>query len=110
MAHFVDEDLINEWMPHFIYCGNYYGNNLESDRVENFKKLILKKMKKFEIESSMLTMLDMWRLKLVTEEKAEEAWDGMLEDDAEWGEMSINDDLEILRTNILNSSEIEVGC
>ena len=58
----------------------------------------------------MLTMLDLWRLKLVTEEKAEEAWDGMLEDDAEWGEMSINDDLEILRTNILNSREIKVGC
>ena len=78
MANFGDDEL----MPHFIYCGNYYGNNLESDRVQNFKKLILKKMKKMKIQSSMLTMLDMWRLKLVTEEKAEEAWDGMLEDRA----------------------------
>ena len=47
MANFVNDDLvIDELMPHFIYCGNYYGNNLESDRVQNFKKLILKKIKK----------------------------------------------------------------
>ena len=57
----------DELMPHFIYCGSYY---FDSPRDENFKKIILKKMKKFGIQSSMLTMLNMMRFNIVTEEKA----------------------------------------
>ena len=71
-------------------------------------------MKKFGIQSSMLTILNMKRFELITKEKVKEALDGnfhgMLKDERGWGEISINDDLEKFRTNLLNSKEIKVGC
>ena len=140
----------DELMPHFIYCGNYY----QTERVENFKEIILEEMKKIGIQSSMLTMLYMGRDELITKEKAKEVWDGKLENEKapiyfphriyqvqlfyaqifspkflprnlshpwqtvqlgnSWGppggEISINDDLEKFRRNLLNSKEIKVGC
>ena len=138
----------DELMPHFIYCGNYYRTKRE--RGENFKKIILKKMKKFGIQSSMVTMLELGRYELITKEKAKEVWDGKLENEIaptyfphriyqlqlfhaqnfalkflprnlsqpSWrreisindGKISINDDLEKFRRNLLNSKEIKVGC
>ena len=98
----------DELMPHFIYCGNYY----QTERVENFKEIILEEMKKIGIQSSMLTMLYMGRDELITKEKAKEVWDGKAEHEygPPWGEISINDDLEKFRRNLLNSKEIKVGC
>ena len=99
-------------MPHFIYCGNFYQTD---ERGGKFKNIILKKMKELGIKSSILTMLNMERYKLVTKEKAKKAWDGKLKNERDyrsehpWAEISINDDLEIFRTNLLKK-EIKVGC
>ena len=69
-------------------------------------------MKKFGIQSSMVTMLELGRYELITKEKAKEVWDGKAEHEygPPWGEISINDDLENFRRNLLNSKEIKVGC
>ena len=66
-------------------------------------------MKKYEIQSSMLTMLSMWRWNLITKEKAKEASEGKLKNEMGWKdkEVSINDDLEIFLINLLNSIEIK---
>ena len=55
-------------------------------------------------------MLEMCRQKLVTKEKAKEASEGKLKNERDWRfeEVSINDDLEMFLTNILNSKEIEM--
>ena len=52
----------------------------------------------------------MCRQKLVTKEKAKEASEGKLKNERDWRfeEVSINDDLEMFLTNILNSKEIEM--
>ena len=94
----------DELKPHFIYCGHYY----MSDRFTNFKKMFLKKMKKFGIQSSMLTLLSMERRNLITKEKAKEASEGKLYDKFDWDneKISINDDLEMFLENILNPKEI----
>ena len=91
-------------MPHFIYCGYYYfydGNKLE--------EIILTKMRKYEIQSSMLTMLNMHRTNLVTKEKVKKAAEGKLKNDFKWRdeEGSINDDLERFFINLQNLEEVE---
>ena len=93
----------DEMTPHFVYAGSYY----HSDRDEHFKEMFLTAMKKNKIKSSMLTMLCMWQVELVSEEKAKEAWDGKLKNAKTWGEISVYDDLEIFYANILNSKEIK---
>ena len=66
----------DELKPHFIYCGHYYQS---MDRhLENFRKMFLKNMKKFEIQSSMLTIFRMERICLITEETAKAASEGKL--------------------------------
>jgi len=62
ISDFGDDDL----MPHFIYCGDYYFDGEE--RREKLKGIILIKMRKYGIQSSILTMLEMWRRNLVTKE------------------------------------------
>ena len=54
-------------------------------------------------------MLEMCRQKLVTKEKAKEASEGKLKNERDWRfeEVSINDDLEMIITNLLNSKEIK---
>ena len=52
-------------------------------------------------------MLNMWHWNLITQEKAKEASEGKLKDILMWGEISINDDLEMFLTNLLNSKEIK---
>ena len=109
MVHFGNDEL----KPHFIYCGDYHMKISPEDNTEKFKKMFLKKMKKFGIQSSMLTMLHMRRLKLSTKEMAEEAAEGKLKNHIDWkglvhpSSVSLNDDLEMLLTNILNSKEIK---
>ena len=104
MVSFENDELIT----HFIYCGDYYKSDHPLDRFMNFKKMFVTKMEKFGIQSSILTILQMERRKLITKEKAKEASEGKLinEKDWEYQEISINDDLEMFFTNFLNSKEI----
>ena len=97
---FGQEDL----MPHFIYCGDYYFFN---ERIEKLREMLLAKMRKYGIQSSILTMLCMARWNLVTKEKAKKAAEGKLKNDEEWKdyEGSINDDLERFFTNLQNQEE-----
>ena len=70
----------NDMMPHFIYCsGNYFYDG------EKLKEIILKKMREYGIQSSILTMLCMERRYLITKEKSKEAAEGKLKNDPEWG-------------------------
>ena len=95
----------DELVPHFIYSGQYY--NLL--REKNFKEMFLTKMEEYGIKSSILTMLYMYRRNLITKEKAKAASEGKLKNDEDWEdeEVSINDDLEMFLTNLLNSKEIK---
>ena len=96
----------DELVPHFIYCRRYF---FTSRAVENFRRMFLTNMKRYGIQSSMVTMLHMWRKNLITKEKAKEASEGKLKNEKNWKyqEVSINDDLEMFLTNILNSKEIK---
>jgi len=93
IAEFGKDDLV----PHFIYCGNYYWE----ERTEKLKQIFLGKMRKYGIQSSLLTMLNMWRWNLVTKEKltAEK-----LKNEFGWKDYEgpINDDLERLLNNFQN--------
>ena len=96
-------------MPHFIYCGEWI-----LDRKEKLKEVILTKMRKYGIESSILTMLHIRRLNLVTQETVKKAYKGALKNDENWEdyEGSINDDLERFFINLQNQKEVkkeEVG-
>ena len=71
----------DDLMPHFIYCGYYY---LRKERREKLKEIILTKMRKYDIQSSILTMLYMRRWKLVTKEKVKKAAEGKLKNDIDW--------------------------
>ena len=86
-------------MPHFIYCGLHY--LFEHKKLE---EIILTKMRKYGIQSSILTMLNMERWKLVTKEKVKKAAEGKLKNENGWKdcEGSINDDLERLIINLQN--------
>ena len=96
----------DELVPHFIYCGEYYTRTYDPDRAKYFNKLFVTKMEEYGIQSSILTRLSMWRKNLITKEKANDASDGKLKNKG-WGEVSINDDLEMFLTNVLNSKEIK---
>ena len=94
-------------VPHFIYSGEYYICN---ERLANFKRMFLAKMKEYGIKSSILTILRMWRRNLITKEKAKDASEGKLKNEnSAWRyeEVSINDDLEMFLANLLNSKEIK---
>ena len=91
-------------MPHFIYCGSHY---FVEDK--KLKEMILTKMRKYEIQSSILTNMEMWRLNLVTKEKVKKSYQGKLKNDEVWeyGEVSINDDLEEFFINLRNQKEVK---
>ena len=94
----------DDLMPHFIYCGQYYfWYNIR------LKAIILTKMKKYGIQSSILTMLMMWRLNLVTKEKVKKAAEGKLKNEETWKNYdgSINDDFERFLINLQNQKEVE---
>ena len=82
------------------------------------KKIMLTKMRKYGIQSSILTMLEMERLKLVTKETVEKAYKGELENYFHWEDFgpphytinygaSINDDLERFFIKLKNQKEVE---
>ena len=53
ISDFGNDDL----MPHFIYCGIHY--HLGKERIEKLEEMILTKMRKYEIRSSILTMREL---------------------------------------------------
>ena len=91
-------------MPHFIYCGEWI-----LQREEKLKEVILTEMRKYGIQSSILTMLKMYRRNLVTKEKVKKAYKGELKNDEDWidYEGSINDDLERFFINLQNQKEVK---
>ena len=108
----------NDMMPHFIYC--FYSfvtgiNGLSQD----LKRIILKKMRKYGIQSLILTVITMSRVGLITKEKAKKAAkkaaEGKLKNDPDWKlkesgleyNGSINDDLDSFINNHQNSNEVE---
>ena len=94
-------------MPHFIYCGDYYFWNEKQE--DKLKEMILAKMRKYGIHSSILTMLWMYRWNLVTKEKVKKAAEGKLKNDEDWKHYkgSINDDLERFFINLQNHKEVK---
>ena len=95
----------DDLMPHFVYCGYHY----YFGRVEKLEEMILAKMRKYGIQSSILTMLVMGRRYLVTQEKVKKVYKGELKNEEMWKDNygSINDDLERFLTNLQNKNEIE---
>ena len=93
-------------MAHFMYCGLHFHNKERGDKL---KEIILTKMRKYGIQSSILTMLQMVRYNLVTKEKVKKAAEGKLKNDLEWKDYvgSINDDMEQFWINLQNQKEVE---
>ena len=97
----------NDMMPHFIYCyGDYYSY---TEEFKKLKEIILKKMREYGIQASILTILYMHRSRLITKEKSKQATEGKLKNDPGWKyyEGSINDDLDLFINNLQNSNEVE---
>ena len=93
----------NDMMSHFIYCDSYgFG-------FEILKEIILETMRKYGIQSSILTMLHMYRRNLITKEKSKQAAEGKLKNDPDWKKYkgSINDDLDSLVNNLQNSEKTD---
>ena len=84
---------------HVIYCGEYS---------YIFHDTCLDKMKKYGMQSLILTSLSMIRKNLITKEKSKQAYKGELKNDEDWKyfEGSINDDLETFVVN-LREGEIQ---
>ena len=72
MVNFGADDM----MPHFIYCDSYGFD------FKKLKEIIFKKMQKYGIQSSIVTMLHMRRNNLITKEKSKLAAEGKLKNDA----------------------------
>ena len=73
---------------HFVYAGFYY---FYSDEHENrLKSFILKGMKKYNINKVMVTIIYMWRHRLITKEKMLDYCNGK----DPWRNESVNDDLD----------------
>ena len=91
-------------MPHFIYCGRYYIWN-----GEKLQEMFLTKMKKYGIQSAVLTMCGIARRNLITKEKTKMAYEGNLKNDKDWKHYngSMNDDLELLFENLQLKEEVE---
>ena len=94
-------------MPHFIYCGDHYFIGME--QFKKLREFFLTKMRKYGIQSSILTFLAMRRKRLVTKEKVKKAAEGKLKNDQDWKyyEQSVNDDLERFLINLQNQMEVK---
>ena len=95
----------NDIMPHFIYCVAQFPY---LNVFEKLKELVLIKMQKYGIQSSILTTLHMRRQYLITKEKARQAAEGKLMNDPDWRfyKGPINDDLDSFIDNLQNSNEM----
>ena len=98
-------------MPHFIYCGEHYGQILYGGHQNpaKLKDRILTKMRKFGIQSSIVSHLHMRRLRLLTKEKAKKGQNGEMRNDEGrvYNAGSINDDLERFLSNLQNQKEVK---
>ena len=75
---------------HFVYAGHYYSfPNYYSDYEYRLRSFILKGMKKYKIRKVMMTIINMSRKNLITEEKMRNYCNGK-----EHEKESVNDDLE----------------
>ena len=94
-------------MPYFIYCGEPYFRSEESRK--SLEEILLEKMRKYRIQSALLTVLNMYRWKVVTKEKVKQAYEGKLKNDEEWNDyqQSIGDDLDTFFTNLQSQKEIK---
>ena len=95
-------------MPHFIYCGRYYFHTSES--IRRLRNIFLTKMRSYGIRSAILTMMDMYRRRLMTKEKVKKAYRGKLKNDKLWKDftVSINDDLENFFDKLQNQQKINL--
>ena len=100
---FVTEDFV----PHFIYCGDYY---LLRGGVNRLEAIFLEKMRCYGIKNAILTRLGMIRLKLVTGETVKKAYQGKLKNDEDWVNYdgSIHDDLETFFCNLQDQKTIKI--
>ena len=73
------------------------------------EKLILSRMKKYGLQSLILTGLEMWRRNFITKEKSKSAYEGKLKDESGWSgyEGSTNDDLESLFNHLQEILSLE---
>ena len=97
----------NDFISHIIYC---YGGSSVMAGFAELKRVILPKMKKYGIQSLILTKLYMRRNGLITKEIAKTAYERNLIFDNQWSTMyggSINDDLEFFHKNIQTRKPIE---
>ena len=96
----------NDMMPHFIFCHSAIMIDFTNEKLE---EIILEKMRKYGIQSSILTSLYMYRKYLITKEKSKQAAEGKLKNDPDWKnyEGSINDDLDSFVNKLQNSEEID---
>ena len=103
VSEFGNDDLI----PHFIYCGDHY--LIDKISINRLREILLKKMRKYGIQSAILTVLVMRRWKLITKEKSKLAYEGKLKNEEDWKnrEQSIGDDLETFFENLQSQKEIE---
>ena len=94
-------------VPHFIYCGFHYLRRKESSN--RLQEIFLTKMKSYGIQFLILTVLEMWRSKLVTKETVKKAYQGKMKNDEDWKdyEGSINDDLEKFFASLQDRKNIE---
>ena len=112
----IHHDEINELMPHFIYCGDHYSSNKETQH--QLQDIFLEKMKKHGVQSSMLTFLSLRRSHLVTKEQVKKAYKENIvyqQRSLSTGEMikaeqSIHEDLETLFHNLQNQVDFKIGC
>jgi len=86
------EDEAKELKTHVVYAGDYYFWNTIEDKLRSF---ILQGMKKYKIQSVMMTRIRMWRSRLITKEVMEKDCKG--EDSRK---DSVNDDLESFFENV----------
>ena len=94
-----------DMMPHLIWCFGYF---IWDEKFEIIKKIILKKMQEYGIQSSLFTMLNMVRENLITKEKSKQGAEGKLKHELYWEvyKGSINDDLDSFITKLQNSDEM----
>ena len=105
VAQYGNDDMV----AHFIYCGYHYNDSEE--QIDHLRQIFLPNMRQYGIQSGILTTLDMWRWKLVTEEKVKQAYEGKLKNDEDWEdyEQSIHGDLETFFENLQSQKEIKMN-
>ena len=96
----------NDSIPHFIYC---YGDYNYKKEFTKLKEILVEKMRKYGVQSAVLTLLAMRRQYLITKEKSKDVAEGKLKDDPLFKDTkgSINDDLDSFVKNLQISVEID---